>query len=189
MSGGGHVRGAARAGRDRGTSFGRPQAAPMVERHAVLGFAEEQLSMAIASLCRRWPRSDNPCFGNKTPNWIKPVDLIDRACLHIRGILPFAQCCRDARHHGRRDALDIARSRTVNMTAEDSDNSPGVLQSPPQPRHYFRCFEVERIRPHHNLKWRMVGEHRDRLGGLAVDHVNQMSDPLVGKSHPCCCLN
>ena len=24
------------------------------------------------------PRSDNPCFGGKTPNRIKPVDLIDR---------------------------------------------------------------------------------------------------------------
>jgi hypothetical protein len=33
----------------RSQDFSRPQAAPMVERHAVLGFAEEQLSMAIAS--------------------------------------------------------------------------------------------------------------------------------------------
>jgi hypothetical protein len=101
--------------------------------------------------------------------------------MHIRGILAFAQSRRDARHHGCRDALDIARSSTVHMAAENSDHPPGVLQSPPQPRHDFRCFEVERMRPHHHRKWRMVREHRNRLGGVGVDHVHQVSDPLAAK--------
>jgi len=48
-----------------------------------------------------WRRlgSDNPCLGGKTPNRIKPVDLIDRTHPHLRRILAFAQCCRDALHH------------------------------------------------------------------------------------------
>ena len=72
-------------------------------------------------------------------------------------------------------------SSTVNMAAEDGDDPPGVLQSPAQPRHDLRGFEVERVRPHRNLKRRMVRENRNRLGGLGVDQVNQTSDPLGAK--------
>ena len=67
------------------------------------------------------------------------------------------------------------------MATENGDDPPGVLQSPAQPRHHLRCFEVEPIRPHCNLKWRMVRENRNRLGGLGVDQVNQTSDPLRAK--------
>jgi hypothetical protein len=127
------------------------------------------------------PHSDDPCFGGKTPNRIKPVDLIDRTSPHISGIFAFAQCRRDAGHHHRRDARDMTRSSTVNMAAENSDDPPGVLQSPAQPRHYIPGFEVERVRPHRNLKWRMVRENRNGFGALAVDQVNQKSDPLAAK--------
>jgi hypothetical protein len=75
----------------------------------------------------------------------------------------------------------MTRSSKVNMAAENSDDPPGVLQSPAQPRHYIPAFEVERVRPHRNLKWRMVRENRNGFGGLAVDQVNQMSDPLAAK--------
>jgi hypothetical protein len=58
----------------------------------VVRYGEDQpTQLAIACLSRRWPRSDNPRFGSKTPSWIKPVDLIDRACLHVSRILTFAQ--------------------------------------------------------------------------------------------------
>ena len=135
----------------------------------------------IACRCRRWPRADNPCFGGKTPIRIKSMDVIDRTRLHVSRILTLAQRCRDARHHCRRDAPDMTRSSTVNVAAENGDDSPGVLQSPAQPRHYLRCFEVERVRPHHDLKRRMVSENRNRLGGLGIDQVNQTSDPLGAK--------
>ena len=75
----------------------------------------------------------------------------------------------------------MTRSSTVNMAAENADDPPGVLQGPAQPRHYLRCFEVERVRPHRNLKRRMVRENRNRLGGLGIDQVNQTSDPLGAK--------
>ena len=88
--------------------------------------------MAFAGLCRRWPRSHNPCFGSKAPNRIKPVDLIDRTYLHVRRILALAQCRRDARHHRRWDASDTTRNRTMNMAAENTDHPSGVLQSLPQ---------------------------------------------------------
>src|SRR3989304_7911940 len=86
--------------------------------------------VGIACRCGRWPCSDNPCFGGKTPNRIKPVDLIDRTYLHLSRILTFAQCRRDARHHCRRDARDMTRSSTVNMAAENGDDPPGGVQSP-----------------------------------------------------------
>ena len=85
--------------------------------------------MAFAGLCRRWPRSHNPCFSSKAPNRIKPVDLIDWTYLHVGRILAFAQCRCDALHHCRRDASDIARSSTMNVAAENGDDPPGVLQS------------------------------------------------------------
>ncbi len=75
----------------------------------------------------------------------------------------------------------MTRSSTVNVTAENGSDSPGVLQSPTQPRHYLRCFEVERVRPHHDFKRRMVSENRNRLGGLGIDQVNQTPDPLGAK--------
>ena len=109
------------------------------------------------------------------------MDLIDRTCLHVRRILAFAQCRSDALHHCRRDASDTTLSSTMNMAAENGDNPPGVLQSPAQPRHRLRCFEVEPIRPHCNFKWRMVRENRNRLGGVGVDQLNQTSDPLRAK--------
>ena len=135
----------------------------------------------IACRCRRWPCSDNPCFGGKAPNRIKPVDLIDRTYFHVRRILALPQCRRDARHHCRRDAFDTTRNRTMNMAAENTDHPSGVLQSLPQPRHYLRSLEVEPVGPHHNLKRRMVRENRDRLGGLGIDQVDQTPDPLETK--------
>ena len=120
----------------------------------------------ILCRCRQWPCSDNPCFGGKAPNRIKPVDLIDRTFLHVRRILALAQCRRDARHHCRRDASDTTRNSTMNMATENGDDPPGVLQRPAHPRHYRWCLEVEPIRPHRNLKWRMVRKNRNRLSGL-----------------------
>src|SRR3546814_4543237 len=75
--------------------------------------------MAMTCLCRRWLRSDDPRFGRETPNRIAPMDLIDRARLHIGRILASAQRRRDARHHVCGDALDIARGRTVHAAAEN----------------------------------------------------------------------
>ena len=75
----------------------------------------------------------------------------------------------------------MTRSSAMNMAAENGDDPPRVLQSPTQPRRRLRCFEVEPIRPHRNLKWRMVHENRDRLRGLGVDQLNQTSDPLKAK--------
>jgi hypothetical protein len=112
---------------------------------------------------------------------IKPVDVIDRARLHVSRILTFAQRRRDARRHCRRNAPDMTRSSTVNVAAENGNDSPGVLQSPAQPRHCLRCFEVEPIRPHHDLERRMVRENPNRLGGLGIDQVNQTPDPLGAK--------
>ena len=66
----------------------------------------------------------------------------------------------------------------MNMAAKDGNDPPGVLQSPAQPRHFLRCFEMEPLRPQHNLKGRMVRENCDRLGGLGIDQVDQASDPL-----------
>src|SRR5262249_11671651 len=64
---------------------------------------------------------------------------------------------------------------------ETGNDSPGVLQSLLQCRHYLCSFEVECIRPHRNLKRRMVHENRDRLGSLALDQIDQMADPLRAK--------
>ena len=75
----------------------------------------------------------------------------------------------------------MTRSSTVNMAAENGDDPPGMLQSLAQPRHYFRCFEVKPVRPHRNLKRRMVRENRNRLGGLGIDQVNQTSNPFGAK--------
>ena len=72
----------------------------------------------------------------------------------------------------------MARSSTVNMAAENSDDPPGMLQGPAQPRHYIPGFEVERVRSHRNLKRWMVRENRNGFGGLAVDQVNH---PLAAK--------
>ncbi len=72
-------------------------------------------------------------------------------------------------------------SSTVNMAAEDGDDPPGVLQGAAELGHCLRRFEVERLRPHRNLKGRMMRENRNRFGGLGVDHVNQMPDPLAAK--------
>ena len=69
----------------------------------------------------------------------------------------------------------------MNMAAENGDDPPRVLQCPAQSRHDLRCFEVERVRPHRNLKRWMVRENRNRLGGLGIDQVDQASDPLVAK--------
>jgi hypothetical protein len=77
----------------------------------------------------------------------------------MRRILALAEGRGDAGHHSCRDALDTAGGRTVDMSAENRGNPPGVLQNPLQPRHDFPCFEVQRIRPHRNLEWRVVGEH------------------------------
>ena len=63
----------------------------------------------------------------------------------------------------------MTRSSTVNMAAENSHDPPGVLQGPAQPRHYIPAFEVEPVRPHHNLKWWMVRKNRDGFGGLAAE--------------------
>src|SRR5262249_17216048 len=79
------------------------------------------------------------------------------------------------------NASDITRSSTMNVAAENGHDPPGVLQSLAEPRHRIRCLEVEPIRPHQNLKWRMVGENRNRLGGLGVDQFNQTSDSLRAK--------
>ena len=75
----------------------------------------------------------------------------------------------------------MTRGGTVNMPAESGNDPPGVLQSPAQPPHYLRCFEVKPVRPHCNLKWRMVGENRNRLGGLRIDQVDQMLDSRGAK--------
>src|SRR5450759_5384460 len=85
--------------------------------------------VGIAYRCGRWPCSDNPCFGGKAPNRIKPVHVIDRTHFHVSRILAFAQCRRDARHHCRRDAPDMTLGSTMNMAAENGDDPPGVLQS------------------------------------------------------------
>src|SRR5262249_35267640 len=129
----------------------------------------------------REPCSDNSCFGRKTPDWIKPVDLIDRTYPHLSWIVAFAESRRNARHHRRRDARDMTRRSTVNMAAENGDDPPGVLQGQAQPRHYLRCFEVEWVRPDFDLKRRMVRENGNRLCGLGIDQVNQTSDPLGAK--------
>src|SRR5690348_2409686 len=76
---------------------------------------------------RQWRCFDNPCLAGKAPNRIKSVDLIDRTCLHVRRILAFAQCRRDAWHHCRRDTSDITRGSTMNMAAENGDDPLGVL--------------------------------------------------------------
>ena len=70
---------------------------------------------------------DNARFAGKAPNRIKSVNLIDRTCLHVRRILAFAQCRRDALHYCRRDASDITRSSTMNVAAENGDDPLGVL--------------------------------------------------------------
>jgi hypothetical protein len=79
---------------------------------------------------RRRSGSDNPRLGGKAPNRIKPVDVVDRTSLHVRRILAFAQCRRDARHHCRPDAADITLGSAMNMAAENGDDPPRVLQSP-----------------------------------------------------------
>src|SRR5262245_57708332 len=76
------------------------------------------------------PRCNDPCFGGKAPNRVKPVDVIDRTSSHISRIFAFAQCRRDARHHRRRDARDMTRSSTVNVAAENSDDPPGSAAKP-----------------------------------------------------------
>jgi hypothetical protein len=81
----------------------------------------------IAYPWRQWPCFDNPCFAGKAPKRVKSVDLIDRTCLHVRRILTFAQCRRDALHHCCRDVSDIARGSTMNMAAENGDDPLGVL--------------------------------------------------------------
>ncbi len=73
-------------------------------------------------------------------------------------------------------------SSTMNMAAENGDDPPGVLQSPAEPRHDSRGFEVERVRAYRNLKWRMVRENGNRFAGLGIDHVNQTPDPLAAKA-------
>lgn len=75
----------------------------------------------------------------------------------------------------------MTRSSTVNVAAENSDDPPRMLQGPVQPRHDILRFEVEAIRPHHHLKWRMVRENGNGFGGLDARQVNQMSDPLAAK--------
>ena len=107
--------------------------------------------------------------------------MIDRTSLHVIWIHPFAQCGCDALHNYRRDVTYLTRGGTVNMAAETGNDSPGVLQSLLQCRHYLCSFEVECIRPHRNLKRRMVHENRDRLGSLGLDQIDQMADPLRAK--------
>ena len=136
---------------------------------------------ASPKISGRWPCPDNPCFGGKAPMRIKSVDVIDGTSLHVRRIVAFAQCRRDAGHHGRRNTPDMTRSRTVNMAAENSDDPPGVQQGLAQPRHHLRRFEMERVRPHRHLKRRMVRKNRNRLGGLGIDQVDQTSSPLGAK--------
>ena len=75
----------------------------------------------------------------------------------------------------------MTRSSTMNMAAENGGGPPGVLQCSAQPRHNLKCFEVEPVRTHLNLKWRMVREKRNWLGGLGIDQVDQTSDPLGAK--------
>ena len=70
---------------------------------------------------------------------------------------------------------------TVNMAAENGDHPPGMLQRPAELRHRLPRFEVDPVRPHHDLEWRMVRQDRDRLGGLGVDHVDQALDPLAAE--------
>ena len=91
------------------------------------------------------------------------MDLVNWTHLHLSRILTSAQRRRDALHRARRDAPDVTRGSSVNMAAENGDHSPGVLQCLPKPRHYLRRFEVETVRPDHNLKRRMMAEHCDRL--------------------------
>ena len=72
----------------------------------------------------------------------------------------------------------------VGVAAENTDDPPGVLQDPAQPRHYFRCFEVEPLRPYRNFERRMVCKNRYRLGGLGIDQVDQTSDSFGAKVTP-----
>ena len=110
------------------------------------------------------------------------MDLVNWTHLHLSRILTSAQRRRDALHRARRDAPDVTRGSSVNMAAENGDHSPGVLQCLPKPRHYLQRFEVEAIRPDHNLKRRVMAEDCDWLGPAGVDHINQMSDPLAAKA-------
>jgi hypothetical protein len=132
---------------------------------------------------------DYPRFGGKAPSRIEPVNLIDRPYLHVRRIIAFAQCRRDAGYHRRGDASDMSLGGAMNMTAENGNHAPGMLQSSAQPRHYLRCLEMKPVRPNGNFKWRVMRENRNWLFGLAIDQVNQMSDLLGRKVALCCLLN
>ena len=75
---------------------------------------------------------DDPRFGGKAPNGIKPVDVVDRTLFHPVWVLSFPQRRRDALHHCRRNSSDMTLGGTMHMTAENSNDPAGVLQSPAQ---------------------------------------------------------
>ena len=127
----------------------------------------------VSTCRRRRSASNNPCLRNQTQKRIEPVEMIDRTTFHLRRIFALAQRGRDAWHHDCRDASDVTLGSTMNMAAENSNDPPGVLQSSAQPRYYLRCLEVDPVRPHHHLKWRMVRENRNRFAGLSVYQVDQ----------------
>src|SRR5262249_53394907 len=108
-------------------------------------------------------------------------DLVNWVCLHLGRILASPQRRRDAWRHGRRNVPDETGRGSMNMAAENGDHSSGALQGLPKPRHRLRRFEVETVRPHHDLKGRMMGEDCDWLGRIRFDHVDQVPDALAAK--------
>jgi hypothetical protein len=100
------------------------------------------------------------------------MEVVDGTHLHLSGILTVSQCRRDARHYRRRNAPDVTRSSTVNMTAENGDDPPGMLQSPAKHRHYLWRLKVERVWPYLNFKGWVVRENRNRFGDLQIDHFD-----------------
>src|SRR5579872_6646304 len=87
------------------------------------GFAPRKGSIARRSGGRN--DSDNPRLSGKAPISIKSMKVINRSVLHVGRILAFAQCRRDARHHDRRNAADMAFSGTMDMAAENGDDLSG----------------------------------------------------------------
>ena len=135
---------------------------------------------------RRSPvHTDNPCFGGKAPGRIESVDVIDRASLHVSRILAFAQCRRDARHHRRRNAPDMTRSRTVNMAAEDWRRpAPECCNAWRSPAIISGVSKLMRVRPHRNLERRMVRENRNRLRGLGIYHGRSSASARSAQKSP-----
>jgi len=80
----------------------------------------------------------NPRFGGKTPGWIEPVQVIDRARAHGRRVFALAKRCRNALHYACGNWSDKTFCGAMHMTAEDSDYPVAALQSLTQPRNAVR---------------------------------------------------